>query len=172
MQVALKPDLKPSPMRSSSDSTLKIENTPQTFPRGDVVTYQLLAAAVLILHAAIVVFVVGGLVLVVVGNARRWHWVNQLWFRLAHLGAIAVVVAEAGLGVTCPLTSLEMWLRAKAHATTYSGNFIEYWLQRLLYHDAPPWVFVVAYSGFGLLVVATWWYFPPTGRHGRRKTDA
>ncbi|TRZ96712.1 MAG: DUF2784 domain-containing protein [Rhodocyclaceae bacterium] len=134
--------------------------------------HQLLADAVLVLHAAIVGFVVGGLVFIVIGNARRWHWVNDLGFRLAHLGAVAVVVAEAGLGVTCPLTTLEMWLRAEAHATTYRGSFIEYWLQRLLYYDAPPWVFMVVYSGFGLLVVATWWYFPPTGRHGRKKTDA
>lgn len=141
------------------------------FLRGDIMIYQVLADAVLVLHAAIVVFVVGGLVLVVVGNARRWHWVNHLWFRLAHLGAIAVVAAEAGLGVTCPLTTLEMWLRAEADATTYSGSFIEYWLQRLLFYDAPPWVLLVAYSGFGLLVFAAWWYFPPTGRIVRSKTD-
>ena len=57
--------------------------------------YQLLADAVLALHVAIVLFVVGGLVLVIAGNFRGWRWVNRLWFRLAHLGAIAVVVAEA-----------------------------------------------------------------------------
>jgi len=126
--------------------------------------HQLLADAVLILHVTIVLFVVGGLLLVVIGNARGWNWVNHLWFRLTHLGAIAVVVAEAALGVICPLTTLEMWLRAKAHATTYGGGFVEHWLQRLLYYDAPSWVFVAAYSGFGLLVVASWWYFPPRPR--------
>jgi hypothetical protein len=127
----------------------------------DPLPYQLLADVVLSLHVATVAFVIGGLVVVVLGNLRAWRWVNAPWFRLAHLAAIAVVVAQAWFGVVCPLTSLEMSLRAKARATTYSGSFIEHWLQRLLYFEAPTWVFTVAYSVFGLVVVATWWYFPP-----------
>lgn len=138
----------------------------------DGLPYQLLADAVLALHVAIVTFVVGGLVLVVIGNLRNWRWVNALWFRLAHLGAIAVVVAEAWQGVVCPLTTLEMWLRAKAGATTYSGSFIEYWLHRVLYYEAPSWVFALGYSLFGLLVLAAWWYFPPTCKHTDNESDA
>lgn len=126
--------------------------------------YQVFADTVLALHVGIVLFVVAGLVLVVAGNYRHWRWVNHLWFRLAHLAAIAVVVAETWLGVTCPLTTFEMWLRARAGASTYSGSFVEHWLQRLLYYDAPPWVFSLGYSLFGLLVAATWWYFPPSSR--------
>ncbi len=123
--------------------------------------YQWLADLVLVLHVAVVVFVVGGLVLVVAGNLRQWRWVNALGFRLAHLGAIVFVVAGTWLGLVCPLTTLELWLRAKAGAATYGGSFIEHWLQRLLYYDAPTWVFTLVYSLFGLLVVATWVYFPP-----------
>ena len=124
-------------------------------------TFQLLADAVLVLHGAIALFVVAGLVLVVAGNWRRWQWVNRLGFRLAHLAAIGVVVAESWFGVACPLTTLELALRARAGASTYRGNFIEHWLQALLYYDAPPWVFTLAYSLFGLLVAASFWYFPP-----------
>lgn len=130
--------------------------------------YQLLADAVLALHVAVVLFVVAGLVVVIAGNLRGWRWVNQLWFRLAHLGAIAVVVAESWFAITCPLTTLEMWLRAQGAEPTYSGSFIEHWLQRLLYYDAPNWVFTLVYSLFGALVLATWLYFPPgTGRQRR-----
>jgi len=47
------------------------------------VPYALLANAVLVLHVAVVLFVVGGLVLVVAGNLLLgWAWVNALWFRL------------------------------------------------------------------------------------------
>ena len=134
--------------------------------------YQLLADVVLALHVAIVVFVVGGLVFIIVGNLRAWRGVNALWFRAAHLAAIAVVVAEAWFGAICPLTSLEMWLRAKAGATTYAGSFIEYWLQRILYYEAPAWVFALGYSLFGLVVLATWWYFPPRFRRHARESDA
>ena len=134
--------------------------------------YQLFADAVLSLHFAVVVFVVCGLVLIIAGNVRGWHWVNAPWFRVAHLGSIWVVVAEAWLGITCPLTTLEGWLRARAGAATYSVSFIEHWLQRLLFYRAPSWVFVLGYSVFGLLVLATWWYFPPRSKNRRNAGSA
>jgi Protein of Unknown function (DUF2784) len=123
--------------------------------------YQLLADVVLSVHFGIVLFVAGGLVFIVVGGFRGWPLVRKLWFRAAYLTALAVVVAQAWLGTVCPLTTLEMWLRARAREGTYSGSFIEHWLARLLYYEAPGWVFTVAYSAFGLAVVASWWVFPP-----------
>jgi len=133
----------------------------------DWLPFQFLADAVLVLHFALVLFVVGGLVLVVLGNLLRWQWVNLLWFRLLHLVTIAVVAAEAWLGFVCPLTTLEMWLRSKAKVVTYEGSFIEHWLQALLFWNAPPWVFTAAYTTFALAVAAAWWYFPPKVRRGR-----
>jgi len=134
--------------------------------------WQLLADVVLSLHVAIVVFVVGGLVVIVAGNLRGWRWVNAAWFRLTHVAAIAVVVAGAWLGAVCPLTSLEMWLRGQARSPTYAESFIEHWLQRILYYDAPAWVFTLVYSVFGLVVVATWWYFPPRRDPPTHEPDA
>lgn len=130
------------------------------------VPYQELADVVLALHVAIVVFIVGGLAFIIVGNLRAWPGANALWFRAAHLAAIAIVVAEAWLGAVCPLTTFEMWLRAEAGASTYAGSFVQHWLQRMLYYAAPAWVFALGYSLFGLVVLAAWWYFPP--RSGRR----
>lgn len=127
----------------------------------DEFPYQLAADAVLVLHAGVVVFVVGGLVFVVAGNLRGWHWVNRRSFRLAHLAAIAMVVVQASLGRLCPLTTLESWLRVQAGTPSYSKSFIEHWVQRLLYYDAPFWVFTLAYTVFGLLVIAAWRAFPP-----------
>jgi polyferredoxin len=130
----------------------------------DLLSYSLLADLVLAAHVAVVVFVGGGLVCILVGNLRHWRWANALWFRLAHLLAIGVVVAEAWFGAVCPLTSLERWLRTQARARTYDGSFIAYWLQHLLYYEAPPWVFTLAYSLFGLAVAAAWWWFPPRSK--------
>lgn len=126
--------------------------------------FQLAADAVLILHFALVLFVVGGLVVIIIGNLSGWRWVNALWFRLLHLAAIAIVLAEAWFGIACPLTTLELWLRAQSGAgiaANYSETFIGHWLQRLLFYSAPPWVFVLAYTVFGALVVAVWVRFPP-----------
>jgi len=123
--------------------------------------WQALADAVLTLHFAVVAFVVGGALAVPLGNRRGWRWVNGWWFRLAHLGAIAVVVLQAWWGANCPLTLLESWLRRQARGAGYDKSFIEHWLQRLLYYEAPAWVFVLLYSLFGLAVLWLWWRFPP-----------
>ena len=131
-------------------------------------TYRLLADAVLLLHFAIVAFVVGGLVVVLVGNMRHWLWVNSLSFRVTHMGAIGVVVVQAWLGKLCPLTLLESWLRTKGGEATYSASFIEHWVQRILYYEAPPWVFTLVYTAFALLVVAAWWLFPPRSKARQR----
>jgi len=123
--------------------------------------YQQLANAAMILHLAIVAFVIGGLVLVLAGNRLQWSWVNNLWFRIVHLGTIALVVAESWFNLPCPVTILESWLRSKAGNTAYQEDFIEHWLQAVLYIDAPTWAFDLAYTIFALLVVVAWWYFPP-----------
>jgi hypothetical protein len=128
------------------------------------VPYQLLADIVLATHFAVVLFVIGGLVAIVAGNLYDWPFVNSWWFRVAHLAAIATVVAQAWLGIACPLTTLESALRVKAGGTGYETSFIEHWLTRLLYYEAPAWAFTVAYTVFALAVGAAWWRFPP----GRR----
>jgi polyferredoxin len=123
--------------------------------------WRLLADVALAPHVAFVAFVVLGLLLVVVGGFAGWRWIRNPWFRAGHFAAIGLVVGQAWCGVICPLTTLEMSLRERAGEVTYGGSFIAHWLQRLLYYNAPPWVFVVAYTVFGLLVVGTWWRFRP-----------
>ena len=126
--------------------------------------YRMLADVVLTVHFGIVVFVVGALGLIVAGNLRGWAFVNGWWFRLAHLGAIGVVVAQAWLGIVCPLTTLENWLRGQAGQATYESSFIEHWLTRILFYEAPAWAFTAAYTLFALAVAAAWWRFPPRRR--------
>ena len=116
-------------------------------------TYHTLADLVLIAHVGYVAFVVLGLVLIWCGRFRGWQWVRNPWFRGAHLTAIGVVVAQAWLGMDCPLTTLENFLRERAGDATYENCFIAHWLHALLYYDAPTWVFTLGYSLFGLAVV-------------------
>lgn len=128
----------------------------------------MLADAVLAVHFGVVLFIVGGLVAILVGNARDWRWVNGWWFRVAHLAAIAVVVLQAWLGQLCPLTVLESWLREQAGSPSYQKSFIEHWLQRLLFFEAPFWMFTAAYTAFAVVVALAWWRFPPRRRLGKR----
>ena len=128
--------------------------------------YSFLADTVLVLHLGVVLFVVFGLALIVAGNLLRWAWVNRSSFRLAHLAAIAWVVAQQWLGADCPLTTFESWLRVKAGEDGYAAGFIEDWVQWLLFYEAPGWVFTLLYTAFGLAVAAAWFFFPP--RRGPR----
>lgn len=123
--------------------------------------YQLLADLVLALHSGVVIFIVLGTVLIVVGNLRGWRWVNHFWLRFVHLAGMLSVAIGTWLDITCPLTDVERWLRIKANAETYSGSFIGHWRQQLLFYDFAPWVFVLTYTLFGLLILALWWIFPP-----------
>jgi hypothetical protein len=127
--------------------------------------YSHLADAVLLLHLGVVLFVLGGLAAVLIGNALAWPWVNGGWFRLAHLAAMGIVVVQAWLGQLCPLTVLENWLREQAGGTGYRRSFIEHWVQWLIYYEAPAWVFTAAYTAFALLVLWAWWRFPPRRSH-------
>ena len=104
-----------------------------------------------------------GLVAIVVGGVLGWSWVRNPWIRLSHLAGIIVVAAQAWLGRICPLTTWEMWLRARAGEATYTGGFIAHWFAWLLYYDAPMWVFAAAYTAFALLVIASWFGVRPRG---------
>jgi hypothetical protein len=130
-------------------------------------SHRVLADAVLVLHAGFVAFVLGGLLAIVLGNLRGWQRVNTIGFRAAHLAAIAIVVAQAWLGMECPLTTLESWLRTRAGETGYAHDFLAHWLHQMLFFRAPAWVFTLAYSAFALAVLAVWWVYPPRTRPRR-----
>jgi len=119
------------------------------------------ADLILLVHTLFVAFVVLGLLLILAGKPLGWSWVRNPWFRAMHLAGIAVVVLQAWLGIVCPLTIWEMALRQKAGAAAYSGSFVAHWLEELLYFQAPAWVFAVAYTVFGALVVAGWIWVRP-----------
>jgi len=123
--------------------------------------YRLAADAVLFLHAGFVAFVVLGLLLILAGKPLGWRWVRDFRFRLAHLAAIAVVVLQSWLGLVCPLTRWEMALRVRAGDASYNGAFVAHWVEKLLYYRAPDWVFILLYSLFGALVLASWYWVPP-----------
>ncbi len=123
--------------------------------------YLLFADAILLIHTLFVVFVVGGLSVIYIGYGLTWTWVRNYWFRLLHLLAIVFVVLESWLRVVCPLTLWEMQLRQKGGGLIYEGSFIQYWLQTLLYYEAPGWVFGTAYTLFAGLVIASWFIVPP-----------
>jgi Protein of Unknown function (DUF2784) len=139
-------------------------NEDANFPTGNhpMNAYRILADVIVLLHFAYVGFVVFGLIAIVIGLAMRKGWARNFWFRTVHLTMILIVVAEAWAGITCPLTTWENQLRMAGGGKAEVLGFIERWLHAVMFFRLPPWVFAVGYSGFGLIVLATFLLGPPT----------
>jgi hypothetical protein len=87
--------------------------------------YRAAADGVLILHAAFVLFVtVGGLLLL--------RWAKLAWL---HVPAVVWAAFIEFTGRICPLTPLEVSLRQSAGDAGYAGDFIEHYIVSLLYPD-------------------------------------
>jgi hypothetical protein len=121
---------------------------------------ELLADAILLIHFAFVLFVVGGLALIWIGAASRWQWIRNRWYRIAHLVAIAFVAAESLAGVLCPLTVWEDALRGASN----DKSFVARWVHHMMFFQLPEWVFTVAYVLFTAIVALTIVLIPPKPR--------
>jgi len=125
----------------------------------------LLADLVLVVHVAVVLFIVCGLAAIALGGSLRWGWVRAFGWRALHAAAMGFVAAGAVVGWVCPLTVWEDALRRRAGEAAYGTGFVQYWLERLLYHDWPGWAFTALYLTVLALVVLGWWLVPPRRRH-------
>jgi hypothetical protein len=130
-------------------------------------SYQWWADAVLVLHAVVVFFVIGGQIFILLGWLRHWVWTRHFLFRALHLAIVGFVTLESWLRVACPLTTLENILRIRARGQGYEDSFIGYWLQQLLFYSAPAWVFSLIYTVFAALVVISFVAYPPRRYNSR-----
>ena len=125
-------------------------------------TQRVIADVVLVFHFLVVVFIVGGLVLTWAGFFLKWKWVNNPFFRYLHLAAIVFVAVEALLGYACPLTAWEDALRGGARPESFIGR----WVARVLFYQAPEWVFTALYCLWAAATVATLKLVPPRRKAG------
>ena len=90
-----------------------------------LIGYKILADALVLVHAAFILFAVfGGLLALHHGG---WMW--------AHLPTVAWAAAVVIMGWTCPLTPLEQNLRAAAGQSVYDGDFIEHYVMAAIYPE-------------------------------------
>ena len=120
--------------------------------------YRIGADCVLLLHAAFVLFVVGGGLLVL-------KWPGLAWL---HLPAVAWGAIIEFTGWICPLTPLENSLRALAGAAVYDKDFIEHYVLPWLYPArlTRPMQFALGavVVGINVAVYGRLWRRHPEGR--------
>jgi hypothetical protein len=124
--------------------------------------YGFLADLTVAVHVGYVAYVVIGELLILLGWAIGWRWVRNFWFRITHLLAIVIVVAEEGFGVRCPLTIWEEYFRRQAGQSVTGETFVGRLLHALLfYEETPQWVFIAIHVAVGVLVLVTFILCPP-----------
>jgi len=121
--------------------------------------YSFWADIVAVAHLAYAGLIVFALLIILMGYLMKWHWVHNPWFRVIHLVMIGIVVAEAWLGITCPLTTWEISLRKQA-GTGFDGTAVAQFVHSFLFYDAPWWVFTTCYTACGALIVFTLYLVP------------
>jgi hypothetical protein len=106
--------------------------------------YRLLVGVVVGLHFAF-------LALVVFGGFLAWRWPRALWVHVAAVAWAVVIVTAPGL--LCPLTVAENWARRRAGMASYTGGFIDRYIQGVVYPSRyTPWV----QAAVAIVVIASW----------------
>jgi len=111
----------------------------------------LLAEFIVILHLLFIIFaLIGGLLVI--------KWPRLVWL---HIPVVVWGALTEFLGLICPLTPLEIWLRQQAGVDPYQGGFISHYLLPLVY---PPgltpgiqWLLGGSLVTFNILIYA-WLY--------------
>lgn len=124
----------------------------------------IIADGILVMHFLFIAFVLLGQAGIVIGGVRHWAWVRQRGFRLVHLAAITFIVLQSWAGMLCPLTAWENSFRRAEGETAYTGTFVSHWIGKLVYHDFPQWLFMIVYTLFGLVALASWFVVKPEMR--------
>ncbi|WP_293678239.1 DUF2784 domain-containing protein [uncultured Phenylobacterium sp.] len=132
-----------------------------------------LGQLVLAIHLAVIAFNIGGLIAIPLGAVLGWRWVRTMWWRVLHLGSLAVTALQALLGRACFLTD---WQNGLTGGGAHDPLLMR-WVNAAIYWPLPMWVFTTSYVAVFVYVTALWWLVRPQrrivrkGRSGGRAGD-
>ena len=113
--------------------------------------YKILADITVALHLGWIVFLFLG----------AWWGVRRRWVRVFHLSGLGFAFLIQIFDWHCPLTYLEVYLRARHNpATSYAGDFVIQYLEQVVYLQVPPYVIAIGtilLCGVNLLVYFRTW---------------
>jgi hypothetical protein len=112
-------------------------------------------------HIGYFLFVIGGSIAIVVGAAKRWGWIRNLWFRLAHVASVYVVIIEDIFNFSCPLNTIEADLRVRSDSSGVASSTAGHLLDYLLHQTIPSRVLDVTYWSLGAILIVLLFVVPP-----------
>ncbi len=125
-----------------------------------------LSGIVLYFHLVIILFIIFGFIAVPLGAKFKKKFIYEFWWRLTHLAAMVVVAVQAMLGKACFLTYIQSDLLESAGKKGYTVPFIQTYIDRIIYHNFPIWMFSIVYVFLFLYTLYLWFKFPPKIKAG------
>lgn len=123
--------------------------------------YPLLADIIVVIHLAYACFILFGFMGIVIGVWCRWSWIKNFPFRITHLVCTVFVPLETLFRMTCPLTTLENYFLKASGVSGYERSFIGNLASKILFYDAPEWIFAIVYLALAIMVIFYFLRFPP-----------
>jgi hypothetical protein len=124
--------------------------------------YKIFADVIIVVHFLYILFMLLGFLLTGYALFFREKFFDWWLFRLLHLLGIFYVVSLSILGKYCPLTILENELRLRYEVSSvYSGSFIVYYLEKLVYPDVNPLVIQIPTVFLAIFTIVVFIVRPP-----------
>jgi hypothetical protein len=121
--------------------------------------YRVLADITVLVHSLWVGFIIFG---------ALWGRLNRV-VRIVHLSGLGLAVLLNLIGIYCPLTYLEVWLRRRhSPAMGYPGSFVAHYLEELIYVQVSLRGMLVL--TLLLLAITLWVYFGRSIRRAKNHT--
>lgn len=124
------------PLSSGSISNVRLSRAYR------VPTSMLFAESILAIHLLVIMFSVGGLLVIPLGARLGWYLVHIAWLRILHLAVMAIIAGQALAGRACMLT---VW-QAQFAGHRNPQPLIMHWLNSMIYWHLPMWSFAVLYT--------------------------
>ncbi len=122
----------------------------------------MLARLTLYLHFLVVMFNIGGLIIIPLGKIFAWNFVQIFWWRALHGFSMALVAIQAALGQYCFLTFIQSAFERASTASREPFWFDEF-ISAAVFWPIPLEVFLPLYLlGLGLTIWFWIWVRPGT----------
>ncbi len=123
--------------------------------------YLLAADVILLIHFLFVAFVILGFIFIWIGYFTKQKFAKNAKFRICHILVMGIVLCESLIGMICPLTEWENYLRVRGgQDQVYETSFMKEWIHKIMFFDFSELTFVIVYALFFALILLTFRVIP------------
>lgn len=123
--------------------------------------YKILADVVIFLHFLWILFIIAGFIFIIFFRKNFPAYAGNFILRTIHLVSILYTSYLEFTHKNCPLTDIENYFKVKSDSVTYTGSFIVYYIEKLVYPDVEPLVVIIPTVIIGIITLVMYILKPP-----------